>query len=431
MYHHNKSKALLLSIVFLWLALLLTTCQQIVVSTREIETSNTPDVTEIPTILVDTVQPTTEITDVSIESTISIITPITTPTPLHPTPSATSTSMMMATRTTLGGWLAFSSRRQDTNEDGIIDSQDGVHIYSLNLSTNDLTQLTFGNHQDLRPTWSPDGSQIAFVSNREDNFELYMINADGSGLIRLTNTPEWETEPSWSPDGTKIVYVQVRTVEFGLQEKRLYLYWTVNNSTQQLTSGPGNDEDPDWSPDGRYLTFKREEEASEADGSTSRETTIHLLDLHEDEIFKLTSPAKESNSGGFVRLQWLPRDGYFLSMIQVPGDLSSVGIKVFELQWENGHPALYRVFAIADAYGRYTWGPNGEWLISIDSNDLHYGTVSGDALNDLIVLPVDFSTQERSPIADPAAESSFYYSLNEGELVTNNTFYDDYPDWTP
>jgi hypothetical protein len=116
---------------------------------------------------------------------------------------------------------------------------------------------------------------------------------------------------------------------------------------------------------------------------------------------------------------------------QSQGDTPSLTIKVFELEWEVGQPALYRVFAIADAAGRHVWGSNGEWLISIISNDLHFGTVQGEALNDLIVLPVDFSTQERAETPDLAVRTSFNYSLYDGELITNDTFYDSYPDWTP
>ncbi len=64
---------------------------------------------------------------------------------------------------------------------------------------------TVTNHQQLTtegfnydPTWSPDGSQIAFFSDRDGNFEIYVMNADGSDQTNITNTPGInETEPSW------------------------------------------------------------------------------------------------------------------------------------------------------------------------------------------------------------------------------------------
>ncbi|HEY5640801.1 MAG TPA: GEVED domain-containing protein [Dehalococcoidia bacterium] len=59
------------------------------------------------------------------------------------------------------------------------------------------TKLTnVGNNYD--PTWSPDGGQLAFFSDRDGNFEIYVMNADGSDQTNITNTPGTdETEPSW------------------------------------------------------------------------------------------------------------------------------------------------------------------------------------------------------------------------------------------
>ncbi len=49
------------------------------------------------------------------------------------------------------------------------------------------TRLTSNAVSDLEPNWSPDGSRIAFVSNRDGNYEIYVMNADGTGQARVTN----------------------------------------------------------------------------------------------------------------------------------------------------------------------------------------------------------------------------------------------------
>jgi Tol biopolymer transport system component len=54
--------------------------------------------------------------------------------------------------------------------------------------------------------WSPDGSQIAFVSNRDGNSEIYVMNSDGTGLTRLTDNPDDDVNPRWSPDGSMIAF---------------------------------------------------------------------------------------------------------------------------------------------------------------------------------------------------------------------------------
>jgi TolB protein len=52
---------------------------------------------------------------------------------------------------------------------------------------------------DSYPTWSPDGSLIAFVSSRDGNSEIYVMRADGSAVQRLTNNAAWDGQPNWSP----------------------------------------------------------------------------------------------------------------------------------------------------------------------------------------------------------------------------------------
>ena len=60
-------------------------------------------------------------------------------------------------------------------------------------------------YDDLDPAWSPDGSKIAFSSNRDDQFgEIYVMNADGSAQTQLT-TSGFDGYPDWSPDGTKLL----------------------------------------------------------------------------------------------------------------------------------------------------------------------------------------------------------------------------------
>ena len=65
---------------------------------------------------------------------------------------------------------------------------------------------------DTQPAWSPDGTKIAFSSDRDGNFEIYVMQPDGSNPTRLTNNLSLDGEPNWSPDGTRMVFVTQRDI---------------------------------------------------------------------------------------------------------------------------------------------------------------------------------------------------------------------------
>ncbi|CAG0947439.1 partial Tol-Pal system protein TolB, partial [Anaerolineae bacterium] len=100
------------------------------------------------------------------------------------------------------------------------------------------------------PTWSPDGTQIAFYDDAYGRADIWVINADGSNLRQLTFFNSWDGHPAWSPDGSKIAYISTGT--------GVYELWTMNadgaNQTRVYYAQYGLLY-PDWSPDGSKLIF--------------------------------------------------------------------------------------------------------------------------------------------------------------------------------
>lgn len=317
------------------------------------------------------------------------------------------------------GHLAFASQLNDTNGDGQLGFEDDVHIFSLDISSEKLTQITYGNQRDIDPAWSPSGNKIAFVSNRSGNFDLFTVSADGSTLHQLTNTLENEITPAWSPDETKIVYVRVTTLESGERERKLYLLTIADDLHQELSVGPGNIFSPHWSPDGRYLLFEREDEI-EQDNILSRVKNIYFWDTVTNSLIKLDLDNSIFQDLDLRNPKWLPTNEYRLS-ISIQKRLSDVPtdqVRVYDLEWDNGVPILHERLILYDAPEPYTWGPNGEWYVALTHNGFE-----GIDRYDLISHPIDYA--KKTLMIDT------YNLLVNDDIVAEGIYFYSSPVWMP
>ncbi len=138
--------------------------------------------------------------------------------------------------------MAFISWRESP-DDWIND------IYLVQLDGTNLTKVTDGAGIIESITWSPDGSQIAFNSDRDggDDYEIYVINADGSGLRQVTNDSAWDQDLAWSPDGKRLAFSSDRDGEPAIYTMAL------DGSDLKKLSDAGRT--PAWSPDGSQIAF--------------------------------------------------------------------------------------------------------------------------------------------------------------------------------
>ncbi|MGH9821533.1 MAG: TolB family protein, partial [Pyrinomonadaceae bacterium] len=66
------------------------------------------------------------------------------------------------------------------------------------------------------PAWSPDGTRIAFASNRNSSYQIFTMNPDGSGVKLVANTEGRGTAPQWGRDGKRIYFPICKNVDFGV-----------------------------------------------------------------------------------------------------------------------------------------------------------------------------------------------------------------------
>lgn len=126
----------------------------------------------------------------------------------------------------------------------------GTDLFSIDPTTGaTLAQLTTAPGIDVSASFSPDGSQIAFSSERSGGVQIYVIPSTGGEAKRITFQGGHNTDPAWSPKGDRIAFVgrdghfDVFTV--GVDGKKM----------ERVTQDQGSNEDPCWSPDGRYIGF--------------------------------------------------------------------------------------------------------------------------------------------------------------------------------
>ena len=123
---------------------------------------------------------------------------------------------------------------------------DTVGVPQIHLQDNEFNttrQLTNGSGWSFDPAFSPRGDRIAFVSQNPGNDEIFVINVDGSDLRRLTiNSWEWDKHPSWSPDGNQIVFWSNRDTG----RRQLWIMNADGSNQRILISSPYQDWDPIW-----------------------------------------------------------------------------------------------------------------------------------------------------------------------------------------
>jgi Tol biopolymer transport system component len=126
----------------------------------------------------------------------------------------------------------------------------------LAVSAIDGTQarlLTQDAFRDRAPRWAPDGSRIAFHSDRSGQMEIWTITPDGSELTQHTRSVSAATRPSWSPDGRRLAYSVEGLGTFVIPVERDLAGGDAATAIGPLADGSGPFEAFAWSPDGDFL----------------------------------------------------------------------------------------------------------------------------------------------------------------------------------
>jgi dipeptidyl aminopeptidase/acylaminoacyl peptidase len=177
----------------------------------------------------------------------------------------------------------YAHRNYKFNDTGWFDDKRS-HLWTIEVAGGATKQITAGDDwDDTDPQWSPDGSRIAFVSNRtgqmlEDNHntDVWVIAREGGALIKISDHEEPDAMPRWSPDGKRIAFVG------GAEEDGPPQIWLApgTGGAKSVRAAGALDlipTDLQWSADGSELTF-----------ATGTKGTLHLFGVANNAIDQIT-----------------------------------------------------------------------------------------------------------------------------------------------
>jgi dipeptidyl aminopeptidase/acylaminoacyl peptidase len=272
-----------------------------------------------------------------------------------------------------------------------------------------------------RPTWSPDGKSIAFISNMSGRNNLWVVASEGGFPVQLTVSDQRQTSPAWSPDGKWIAY---QSDYDGDEQWDIFLVSPKTGKVVNLTQTREIAElNPTWSPDGRYLAY-------EVKPKTSAAYEIDIYDTVLREVKHLTTntpqdkrnvnpiwskdgkyivytqeQAKGTDSNVFIAdvktctsTKLTPHEG---EQLFLANDLSADGKRVLVTSSAaNG----YENVALIDIDSKKAkWLTQDKWEIRAHefSPDLKHITFSANVDGNEDIYLHDFATGKSTPLAIP------------------------------
>ena len=251
----------------------------------------------------------------------------------------------------LSGTLVFQSDAGST-----ANANRRPKLYTLDLSNGTVAALTSGDWHDEQPRYSPDGSRIAFTSNRGGSFNLYVMDADGRNVTRLTTTAGNDRDPSWLPGGDSLVFSSDR--DRGTGRSDLYQLWLADGRVERLTVFfQGNAIMPNVSPDGGWVAFAAQTLPVDF-GWTYQ---IHVLEI----ATRMTWAFDESGPACWP--SWSP-DGQMIahvSLMREPSNIQTISSFGTSPQPITGDPSRWTYYP--------DWSPDNRLIAAAVSPEHHDG----------------------------------------------------------
>ena len=190
-------------------------------------------------------------------------------------------------------WVAYTVR--ETNwDDNAYETE--IWLADATSTATRPRQLTNAKKSSQSPAWSPDGSRLAFASDRTDKRQIYLINPLGGEAEALTSVEDGVTSFAWSPDGRthrlhgdrsrsrraikdrEKKYGEFEVVDQDYRMTHLFVVDVATRATRTLTSGAFTVGSFQWSPDGKRIAFDHRVNGSPASGGSADISIVTVAD---------------------------------------------------------------------------------------------------------------------------------------------------------
>lgn len=237
----------------------------------------------------------------------------------------------------------------------------GDDIYSINADGTNDTRLAMGKS----PTWSPDGTQIAFLAdpNPDDDDwgqEIFIMNSDGTNQNPLQlNHPEYDTPANidWQPNGNLIVFHAYSEVDQEI-DFEIFSIDAESKNVVQITRNDGSDWSPSWSPDGRQIVYLSPELNETIHDYDER---IHIMNADGTNQTPLTNNWRDMTPA-------FSPDGRFIafSSARLDSNGRSSGSMLYIINPDGSNERLLS----GDSWASHlAWSPNGQFILFTTTNE--------------------------------------------------------------